>query len=130
MYFCYFILSFFEKGHGLSLEQPKDDLCQVWLKLAKWFWNRRWKSDRRIDRWKIGDQKLSALVSLQVRNRRSPLYRCEISKRGTAKLGSKPKMKWLLSVIPEKNSFWMEKQTERWMDRAKTVYSPPSSIKY
>lgn len=70
-----------------------------------------------MDRWKIGDQKLSALVSLQVRNRRSPL-------------GSKPKMKWLLSVIPEKNSFWMEKQTERWMDRAKTVYSPPSSIKY
>lgn len=83
-----------------------------------------------MDRWKIGDQKLSALVSLQARNRRSPLYRCEIGKCGTAKLGSKPKVKWLLSVIPEKNSFWMEKQTEGWMDRAKTVYSPPSSIKY
>jgi hypothetical protein len=24
---------------------PKDDLCQVWLKLAKWFWRRRFLND-------------------------------------------------------------------------------------
>ena len=33
---------------------PKDALCQVWLKLAQWFWRRRWKCekfrDRRTDR--------------------------------------------------------------------------------
>ena len=30
------------KGHGPSFEQtsPKDALCQVWLKLAQWFWRR------------------------------------------------------------------------------------------
>jgi hypothetical protein len=32
-----------EKGYPLSLEKlippsPKDDLCQVWLKFAQWFW--------------------------------------------------------------------------------------------
>jgi hypothetical protein len=34
-----------EKGYPLSLNKlesssPKDDLCQVWLKLAQWFWRR------------------------------------------------------------------------------------------
>ena len=24
---------------------PKDHLCQVWLKLALWFWRRRWKCE-------------------------------------------------------------------------------------
>jgi hypothetical protein len=36
----------FEKGDPLHLNKlespfPKDDLCQVWLKLAQWFWRRR-----------------------------------------------------------------------------------------
>ena len=35
-----------EKGRGLHLNKleppsPKDVLCQVWLKLAQWFWKRR-----------------------------------------------------------------------------------------
>ena len=35
-----------EKGGGLHLNKlkfplPKDALCQVWLKLAQWFWRRR-----------------------------------------------------------------------------------------
>jgi hypothetical protein len=34
-----------EKGYPLSLNKfespsPKDNLCQVWLKLAQWFWRR------------------------------------------------------------------------------------------
>jgi hypothetical protein len=39
-----------EKGNPLHLNKletppPKDDLCQVWLKLAQWFWrrNQKWK---------------------------------------------------------------------------------------
>jgi hypothetical protein len=49
-----------EKGdpfHLNKLESPpsKDDLCQVWLKLAQWFWRRSRKckslqTDRRTDR--------------------------------------------------------------------------------
>ena len=48
-----------EKGGALHLKKlesplPKDALCQVWLKLAQWFWIRRWKcekfTDRRTDR--------------------------------------------------------------------------------
>ena len=27
----------------LESPSPKDALCQVWLKLAQWFWKRRWK---------------------------------------------------------------------------------------
>jgi hypothetical protein len=34
-----------EKGNPLHLNKlksppPKDDLCKVWLKMAKWFWRR------------------------------------------------------------------------------------------
>ena len=52
-----------EKGWALHLNKlkspsPTDALCQVWLKLAQWFWRRRWKcekftdgrTDRRTDR--------------------------------------------------------------------------------
>ena len=40
-----------EKGRALhlnKLESPsrKDTLCQVWLKLAQWFWRRRWKREK------------------------------------------------------------------------------------
>jgi hypothetical protein len=48
-----------EKGYPLPLKKlespsPKDDLCQVWLKLVQWFWNisRKCKSlqtDRQTD---------------------------------------------------------------------------------
>ena len=27
---------------SLKFFSPKDALCQVWLKLARWFWKRRW----------------------------------------------------------------------------------------
>jgi hypothetical protein len=46
--FCYYLP--LEKDYPLSLNKlkfplPKDDLCQVWLKLAKWFWRRRFLND-------------------------------------------------------------------------------------
>ena len=39
------LLSLLREGHGPAFEQtwtppPKDDLCQVWLKLAWWFWRK------------------------------------------------------------------------------------------
>ena len=42
MYFLYYFP--FEKGcgrHKHELPLPKDVLCQIWLKLALWFWERR-----------------------------------------------------------------------------------------
>ena len=40
-----------EKGGALHLNKlespsPKDTLCQVWLKLAQWFWRRRWPYEK------------------------------------------------------------------------------------
>jgi hypothetical protein len=40
----------FKKGSPLDLNKresprPKDDLCQVWFKLAQWFWRRRFLYD-------------------------------------------------------------------------------------
>jgi hypothetical protein len=37
-------------GYPLGLNKlesplPKNDLCQVWLKLAQWFWRRRFLND-------------------------------------------------------------------------------------
>ena len=45
----------FGKGVALHLNKlespsPKDSLCQVWLKLAQWFWRRRWKYKKFTDR--------------------------------------------------------------------------------
>jgi hypothetical protein len=46
--FCYNLS--LEKGNPLHLNKlksppPKDNLCQVWLKLAQWFWRRRLLND-------------------------------------------------------------------------------------
>ena len=48
MFFFLLFLNYLslEKGWALQLKKlkfpsPKDDLCQVWLKLAQWFWRRR-----------------------------------------------------------------------------------------
>jgi hypothetical protein len=51
----------------LEFPPPKDDLCQVWLKLAQWFWrgSRKCKSlqtDRRTDN-QNSSLELSAQVS-------------------------------------------------------------------
>ena len=54
-----------EKGGSLYLNKleslsPKDALCQFWLKLAQWFWTRRWKCEKFTDgRRTTGDQKSS-----------------------------------------------------------------------
>ena len=57
--FCIFLLfSYYlplEKGATLHLNKlesppPKDDLCQVWLKLAQWFWRRSRKCEKFTDR--------------------------------------------------------------------------------
>ena len=68
-----------EKGSFLHLNKlespsPKDALWHVLLKLAQWFWRRRWKSlqtdgqtDRQTDRRQsTGDQKSSLELSAQV----------------------------------------------------------------
>ena len=69
-----------EKNGALHLNKvespsPKDGLCLVWLKLAQWFWRRRWKcekfTDRRTDRQTdsrrtTGDLKSSFELSAQV----------------------------------------------------------------
>jgi hypothetical protein len=46
--FCYYLP--LEKRYPLCLNNlksptPKDDLCQVWLKLAQWFWRRGFLND-------------------------------------------------------------------------------------
>jgi hypothetical protein len=46
--FCYYLP--LERGNPLHLNKlesppPKDDLCQVRLKLAQWFWRRRFLND-------------------------------------------------------------------------------------
>ena len=43
------------KGRALYLNKlespsPRDTLWQVWLKLAQWFWRRRWKCEKFTDR--------------------------------------------------------------------------------
>ena len=74
-YFCNYLP--LEKGrilHLNKLESPllKDALCQVWLKLAQWFW-RRWKcekfTDRRTDRQTDDGQQVirKAQLSFQLR---------------------------------------------------------------
>ena len=35
---------------------PKDALCQIWLKLAQWFWRRRWKCEKFTDRQTTDDR--------------------------------------------------------------------------
>ena len=84
--FCQCIILLFhnylplETGRAIHLNKlgatsPKDTLWQVWLKLAQWFWRRRWKcekfTDRRTDRQTdrrrtAGDQKSSLELSAQV----------------------------------------------------------------
>ena len=66
-----------EEGMALCLNKlespsPKDALCQVWLKLAKWFLRRRWKClqtdgpiDERTDRRTTDNQKRSLELSAQ-----------------------------------------------------------------
>jgi hypothetical protein len=65
-----------ERGFPFSLNKldspsPKDDLCQVWLKLVQWFWRRSRKCKRFTDgqtdgRRTTGDQKSSLELSAQV----------------------------------------------------------------
>ena len=43
-----------KKGVALHLNKlespsPRDTLCHVWLKLAQWFWRKRWKCEMFID---------------------------------------------------------------------------------
>jgi hypothetical protein len=47
-FYCFAIIS--QKGYPLSWNKfespsPQDDLCQVWLKLAQWFWRKRFKNE-------------------------------------------------------------------------------------
>jgi hypothetical protein len=46
--FCYYLP--LERGYPLPLKTlesspSKDNLCQVWLKLAEWFWRKRFLND-------------------------------------------------------------------------------------
>jgi hypothetical protein len=66
---CIFTL-FLEKGNPLHLNNlespPKDDLCQVWLKLALWFWRSRKCKSLQTDGQTKGDQNSSLELSAQV----------------------------------------------------------------
>ena len=41
----------------IEFPSPKDALCKVWLKLAQWFWRKRWKVvlEKRMKMWKDYD---------------------------------------------------------------------------
>jgi hypothetical protein len=44
LHFCYYLPLKVTNGHHMNKSEspsPKDDLGQVWLKLAQWFWRRR-----------------------------------------------------------------------------------------
>jgi hypothetical protein len=66
--FCYYLP--LEKGFPYCLNKhesppPKDDLCQVWVKLAQWFWRRSRKcKSLQTD---AGQQAIKAHLSFQLR---------------------------------------------------------------
>jgi hypothetical protein len=73
--FAFLLLSTFGLGRPLRLNNlescpPKDDLCQVWSKLALWFWriSRNCKS-LQTDRRTTGDQKSSRELKRRNRDR-------------------------------------------------------------
>jgi hypothetical protein len=78
LHFRYYLPLEMTDGHHLNKSEsppPKDDLWQVWLKLAQWFWRRSRKckslqTDRRTegrtDRRTPGDQNSSLELSAQV----------------------------------------------------------------
>ena len=49
MYFLYFTIIFSWKK-ATPFIWIKNALCQVWLKVAQWFWKRRWKCEKFTDR--------------------------------------------------------------------------------
>ena len=56
-----------EKGVTLYLNKfeslsSKDDLFQVWLNLALWFWKRRWKCEKFTDRRAMDDTRSEKLT--------------------------------------------------------------------
>ena len=63
----------------LESPSPKDALCQVWLKLAQWFWRRRWKSLQTNDRqsekitWMFSSGKLKSNKNCFVLNKKTSL---------------------------------------------------------
>ena len=76
--FCYYLPV--EKGIALHLKKlkfssPKDALCQVWWKLAQWFWRRSWKckkftnrrTDEQTDRRQMTGNHRKAHLSFQLR---------------------------------------------------------------
>jgi hypothetical protein len=44
---------------------PKDDLCQLWLKLAQWFWRRSWKCKSLTDRHQTDGQTDDGLKAIR-----------------------------------------------------------------
>jgi hypothetical protein len=75
--FTLLLLSPLRERQSPSFEQfripfPQDDLCQIWLKLAQWFWRRSRKckslqTDKLTDgRRTMGDQNSSLELSAQV----------------------------------------------------------------
>ena len=52
MFFRYFIfISPWKRAGPVESPSPKDALGQVWMKLAQWFWRRRWKCEKFTDGW-------------------------------------------------------------------------------
>ena len=56
-----------EKGVALHLKKPesplpKDALCQIWLKVAQWFWKRKWKTEKFMTTSAFGSGELKAMI--------------------------------------------------------------------
>jgi hypothetical protein len=47
MFSIFLLFSYYISFYLNNLESPKDDVCQVWLKLAQWFWRRSRKCKSR-----------------------------------------------------------------------------------
>ena len=64
-----------EKGRAIHLYKfqfpsPKAALCQVWLKLAQWFWRKRWKCEKCMTTTTTDNKQISirkTLISLWLR---------------------------------------------------------------
>ena len=67
-YFCNFVIEKALALHLNKLEFPllKNDLCQVWLKLAWWFWRRRWKCEKFTEQQTGDGQQATRIAKIEL----------------------------------------------------------------
>ena len=134
-----------EQGGALHLNKlespsPKDVLCQVWLKLARWFWRRRWKcekfTDRRTDRQTdrlqtSGDLKAHLSFQLRWANKRHTGYMSRLSKINTKHFqsnifnGKKTTLEGFLVMSMGHQSYWKKNLANSWSVVMQTLSTVP-----